>query len=138
MELNTQEKLYFSTNNKDNSKILKSPDYRSQKLGYGLNQSTRSTMRDMVSPTYRAETKEFTSTLRKGNKSSSKVRMRSANSFSLNTNNLNDISDYKYGNLKSNESKDRSQFLTNTYGDNGETIFLTAISFFQNSTIILI
>lgn len=136
MELNTQEKLYSTNNNLENSKLLKSPDYRSQKLGYGLNQSTRSTMREMVSPTYRAESKEFTSTLRRGNKSSSKVRLRSANSFSLNTNNLNDLSDYKYGNIKSNESRDKSQFLTNTYGDNGETFFYRQYHLI-NSTIIL-
>lgn len=119
MEPNQQENLFYSTN-RDSSYRYKSPQSKNLAYNYGFNQSTRSTSRDLVSPTYRAESKEFTSTLRQGNKSSSKIRLRSANSISLNSNNVYDLNDNKYASLKSNESRDN--VFANTYNENGKFI----------------
>jgi len=123
MEPNSQENLFYSTN-RESSFRYKSPQSKNLGNNYGFNQSTRSTSRDLVSPTYRAESKNFTSTLRQGNKSSSKIRLRSANSISLNSNNYYDIADNKYANLKLNESRDKSTVFVNTYGENGIQLFL--------------
>lgn len=123
MERNSQENLFYSTN-RDSSIRFKSPQSKNLGLNYGFNQSTRNTSRDLVSPTYRAESKEFTSTLRHGNKSSSKIRLRSANSISVNsTNNFYDLNENKYSKLKLNDSRDKSTIFANTYGENGIKAF---------------
>ncbi len=126
MERNPQEKLFYSTK-KDLSNRFKSPENKSFGYNIGYNLSTKNTTRDLISPTYRADSKEFTSTLRQGNKSSSKIRLRSANSISLNSQNVYDIADAKYSNLRSSNSKDKSRIQTNTYGDNSKIckFFLT-------------
>lgn len=118
MERNNQENLFYSTN-RDSSNRYRSPQSKNFGYNYAFNQSTRSTSRDLVSPTYRAEKKEFTSTLRQGNKSSSKIRLRSANSISLNSNNFYDLNENKYAGLKLNESRDKTNAFANTYGENG-------------------
>ncbi len=124
MERNNQENLFYSTN-RDSSNRYKSPQSKNFVHNYAFNQSTRSTSRDLVSPTYRAESKEFTNTLRKGNKSSSKIRLRSANSISLNSNNFYDLNDNKYTSLKLNDSRDnKSTAIANTYGENGKLLFV--------------
>ncbi len=117
MERNSQENLFYSTGNKEYTGRLQSPENKNHNYNYAYNQSTRSTFRDIVSPTFKKEAKEFTTTLRQGNKSSSKLRMRNANSISLNSINNYDFSDNKYSTIKSNESKEK--IFTNTYGENG-------------------
>jgi len=118
MERNSQDN-YLNIANREQSNRIKSPESKLySSTNFGFNKSTRSSLREMVSPTYKTENKEFTSTLRQGNKSSSKIRLKSANSMSLN-NNLNEFYD-KNLNLRSKEIKDKSITFTNTYGDNGK------------------
>ena len=122
-------KLYYSTTNRDRDntqRLFKSPENKSQgqsfvshhhptKSSYGL---------DMVSPTYQKSRKEFTSTLRQGNKSSSKVRLRSANSISINSGENNDLR--FNSNIRSNQSREKSKIMSQ-YGDNSNLTFIFLI-----------
>ena len=115
--MHSNNKLYYSTTNRDNSqRIHKSPESKSQGLSFVGHQPTKSYGIDMISPTCQSSSrKEFTSTLRQGNKSSSKVRLRSANSFSLNTIDNNDL---KFNNnIKLSQSREKSRIMS-SYGDN--------------------
>lgn len=113
--------------NRDTSYFFKSPEMKnqnSQGLSFVGLKSTRTYGTDMISPTYRSPMKEFTSQLRQGNKSSSKVRLRSANSISINSgigggfNSNNDNYDLKFNsNLKTNQSREKSKIMS-SYGDN--------------------
>jgi hypothetical protein len=123
MEPNPNEKLYYPSTNRDreNSYRFKSPENKSiQGLSFVGHKSTKSGL-DMVSPTYQNSRKEFTSTLRQGNKSSSKLRMRSANSISINSaNNIHDNNDLKFNsNLKLSQSREKSKVMS-SYGDNSK------------------
>ena len=116
-------KLYYSTTNRENpSRRLLSPENRSQATSFlGNHQSTKSYGINMVSPTYQKTGKEFTSTLRQGNKSSSKVRLRSANSLSINS---GDNNDFKFNsNINSNHSREKSKIMS-SYGDNRNYFYL--------------
>jgi hypothetical protein len=113
--------------NRDTSYFFKSPEIKNQSqqgLSFVGLKSARTYGLNMVSPTYKTPNKEFTSTLRHGNKSSSKIRLRSANSFSINTginiNNNQDNYDLRYySNLKTNQSREKSKVMS-SYGDNSK------------------
>jgi hypothetical protein len=112
--------------NRETSYFFKSPEMKNQNqqgLSFVGLKSTRTYGVDMISPTYRSPNKEFTSTLRQGNKSSSKIRLRSANSLSINsgiTNNNQDNYDLKFNsNLKTNQSREKSKIMS-SYGDNSK------------------
>lgn len=116
----------YASTNRDNSQRLNNADInnKSQQGLSFVGQSNRSYGLDMVSPTYQTSRKEFTSTLRQGNKSSSKIRMKSANSLSINSGNMHNENENKFrSNLKQSHSKDKSK-LMNNYGDNSNKYFL--------------
>lgn len=118
MERNSRKKL-FDSKSRDFSSYYKSPENKNiGASSYNYNQSTRSSIKEMVSPTCQAKNLGFTNTLRKSSiKGCSKIRLKTNHSMSLSTNIYSDNND-KYPSNRPVNSIEKLNFQNSAYGEN--------------------